>query len=205
MVPLTSYPWRPMSAPLSLDRVPDDESWIRRIQLGDEAAYEAMFRAYATHLCAFAFRMVGSREVAEELVHDVFLSIWTRRTTWGPGSVRGYLFRAVQNRASNAMRHARVERAFVDHQQSLGEGPVAPAADRTVIEQEMREVLDAAVAKLPPRMRAVFVLRYSERLTFAEIGERLGVAAKTAENHMGRAVALLRAALPDLRQVGLDE
>jgi RNA polymerase sigma-70 factor (ECF subfamily) len=176
-----------------------ERPWVEGVRHGDADAYEAMFRAYAAPLCAFACRMVRSRAVAEELVHDVFLSIWARRKEWDPrGSLKAYLFRAVQNRALNVTRRERVARAFVEREAAWGEPRVAPTADRQTLRDEGQATVLAAVAELPPRMRAVFMLRWSNRLSFAEIGQQLGIAPKTAENHMGRAVALLRAALPAL-------
>ena len=55
--------------------------WMQRIRDGDEAVYETLFRTFAPGLCSFLTRYVGERAIAEELVQDVFLSLWNHRSS----------------------------------------------------------------------------------------------------------------------------
>jgi RNA polymerase sigma-70 factor (ECF subfamily) len=194
-----------MSGPTSAAR-PDDaagaddqSALAERVRRGDAQAFEMLFRAHAANLAAYAYRIVGSRAVAEEIVDDVFLNIWARRQTWHVrGAPEAYLFAAVQNKALSARRRERVARAFVDRSCRAGGERMARPADAALIEGETRAAITDAMATLTPRMRTVFALRYNERLTFAEIGARLGIVAKTAENLAGRAVKRVRAFLTSL-------
>jgi RNA polymerase sigma-70 factor (ECF subfamily) len=193
-----------MSGPTSAAR-PDDAgadgpaALAERIRRGDAQAFEMLFRAHAANLAAYAYRIVGSRAIAEEIVDDVFLNIWARRQMWHvKGAPEAYLFAAVQNKALSVRRREHVARAFVDRARTVGAGRVARPADAAVLESETRAALAEAMMTLTPRMRAVFALRYDERLTFAEIGARLGIVAKTAENIAGRAVKRVRAFLTSL-------
>src|SRR5215207_2149794 len=86
--------------------------WVERIRAGDEAAFEALFRALAPGLCTLVTRYVHSRDIAEEIVQDLFLDIWTRRAELAiDRSIAAYLFGAARNRALN---HAKRERRVVD-------------------------------------------------------------------------------------------
>src|SRR2546423_12743163 len=78
----------------SLAGVPADEAaLVARIRAGDEAACEVLFRAYHVPLWRFAYGYVHSREVAEELVQDVFCTLWGERSTWDVRvSVRAWLY-----------------------------------------------------------------------------------------------------------------
>ena len=88
-----------------------ERDWVARIRSGDGPAFEALFYAYHAPLCAFAYRLVGVRDLAEEIVQEVFLYIWERRETWDVRtSVKSYLFTAVRNAAMSYLRHERVVR-----------------------------------------------------------------------------------------------
>jgi RNA polymerase sigma-70 factor (ECF subfamily) len=96
---------RPVRAQGDDGQTEADAALVRRVRRGDTTAFESLFRAYATPLRAFACRVVHEHDVARELVQDVFLSIWIKRRTWVvQGSVSTYLFRAIRNRALNAVR-----------------------------------------------------------------------------------------------------
>src|SRR5215216_5650542 len=86
--------------------------WVERIRAGDEPAFEALFRALAPGLCALVTRYVGARAVAEEIVQDLFLELWTRRSELSiDQSIAAYLFTAARNRALN---HRKRERRIID-------------------------------------------------------------------------------------------
>ena len=83
--------------------------WAERIRSDNEAAFEALFRALAPGLCVLATRYVGSHQVAEEIVQDLFLQLWTRRSELAvEHSLTAYLFTAVRNRALNQVRRDRL-------------------------------------------------------------------------------------------------
>src|SRR5215210_4995292 len=74
--------------------------WIQPLRKGDPAAFESLFRAFAPGLCTFVARYVDSRTVAEDLVQDLFLTIWRKRENIEiDGTVDLYLFGAARNRA----------------------------------------------------------------------------------------------------------
>src|SRR5881628_2581382 len=76
---------------------------VARIRAGDEAAFEAMFRAYYGPLCRYVAAYLGSRDAAEDAVQGVFVRIWEDRTRWVVSELRHYLYAAVRRRCT-AMR-----------------------------------------------------------------------------------------------------
>ena len=71
---------------------PGGVEWVEAIRAGDPSAFEALFHAYHAGMCAFAYRYLGARDLAEEIVQEVFLCVWERRETWHIStSVRSYL------------------------------------------------------------------------------------------------------------------
>ena len=164
--------------------------WIQRIRVGDEAAFEALFRAFAPGLCAFLGRYVQSRAVAEDLVQDLFLTLWNKREELEiTGTVDTYLFGAARNRALNHLRHERVADRF---RTTVLERATPQALSNEVEILELLEVQEA-VDTLPARCRLIFTLHHHQGLTYQEIAHSLGLSIKTVETQMGRALKALRA------------
>jgi RNA polymerase sigma-70 factor, ECF subfamily len=181
---------------------PDDPAaLVERVRAGDERAFAEIFEAYYARLVAFARASLQTRDVAEEMVQDVFVQLWARRESLAiERSLTAYLFRAVRNRISNERRALRLETAYSE--QIVRElGPAAAArTDERLGERLLQLSLADALARLPERPRQVFLLNRREHLAYAEIAEVLGIAVKTVEMHMARALAALRASLADWRQ-----
>src|SRR5256885_8799332 len=99
--------------PLRDDRSTARESWrdlVARIRAGDEAAFEAMFRAYYDPLCRHVASYVGSRDAAEDAVQGLFVRIWEDRARWVVSDLGHYLYTAVRRRAISQVRRLAVQR-----------------------------------------------------------------------------------------------
>ena len=175
---------------------PEELAWFEGQRSGDEVAFEALFRAYAEPLYGFAYSYVRSQAAAQELVHDLFARLWERRETLDmPRSVDSYLFSAIRNRAVSHLRNRRVEKAFLTRTLQLHAVRTTPAGAPQELELEanaLAEALDQAMQDLPPRCREVFALTRTQRLTYAQVADVLGISPKTVQIHMGRALTLLR-------------
>src|SRR3989440_11560361 len=107
-----SQPVPPVVRAPTLPLAGGERAWAVRIRAGDAAAFERAFRASLPALCKFACRYVHSREVAQELVHDVFATLWEERARLSVGKLKSYLYAAVRNSAISHLRHERVERRW---------------------------------------------------------------------------------------------
>jgi RNA polymerase sigma-70 factor (family 1) len=191
----------PLPDSVPLHAPADETAWIAGIRSSDEGIWAEMFTACYAPLCRFAASYVGDAAAAEEIVQEIFLNLWERRTTADLcGGVRPYLFVAVRNRALNAIRSKRYRHSLtlrVSAEDPPGMGR-PEETDRAARRAAIDAVVTAAMARLPRRMREVITLSWREGLTYQEIATILGVATKTVENHMGRALKLLRKRLGHL-------
>ena len=170
-----------------------ERTWIDGVRDGDEEAFERMFRAYYPQLCRFAAEYVDSANRARDLVQDVFLRIWERRREWTlRRSLKAYLYRAVRNRALNAVRDQGTRQEAEAGLEHRTEGAARRTAVDTVhagtLSQEVEEAIDA----LPERRRIAFLLHRRHGLTYKEIARAMGITPKTVENQIGRALKALR-------------
>lgn len=180
---------------------PSDAALVQRIRAGDERALEIVFRAHYGSLAGFVQRYVQAPDVAEELVQDIFLKLWSRREQLTEiESLRTYLFRAVRNQALNWLRRRKLERRWEEEHSEESEPVTAIAADDDASEQEITQAVRYAVDRLPPRCREIFLLSRDGGLTYNEIAKALDISVKTVETQMGRALKALRVSLASWRQ-----
>jgi RNA polymerase sigma-70 factor (ECF subfamily) len=171
---------------------------VARVRSGDALALEVIFHAFRDEMLKVAEEIAGSGTVGEEVVQDVFLTIWRTRERWQVNSsLRGYLRRATRNTAMRTL-HSRSrgpgESASLDDpggRLASPEDPRPTPADAAAYD-ELAAAARQAAAELSPRARDVFLLRRDEELSNQQIAERLGVSVKTVETHMTRALRFMR-------------
>jgi RNA polymerase sigma-70 factor (ECF subfamily) len=166
---------------------------VARVRAGDEAAFEAMFRAYYDPLCHYVAAYLGSRDAAEDAVQGVFVRIWEDRTRWVVSDLRHYLYAAVRRRAISQVRRIAVRRRaapLLVLDEIGGAGGALPDAEFEA--EELWRRIERALDTLPPRTRAAFVLSRREGLSYHEVAEHMAISPKTVGVHIGRALATLR-------------
>ena len=185
-----------------------DHQLFRRLQAGEATALDELFRRHYADCCRVALRFVSNEAEAEDIVQELFVSIWDKRADGkdAPDAVGPYLRRAARNRSLNYLRDRK--RIPVDD----GEVPVTLAAeglaDAGLERDELRHRIHSAIDKLPERCRLVFVMNKLEDMSHKEIAGALEISPKTVENQMTRAYRLLRqwlsVLLPFLLFISLD-
>jgi RNA polymerase sigma-70 factor (ECF subfamily) len=163
-----------------------DDRLVAGMCAGDESAFAMLYLTYHLPLWKFAYGYVRSREIAEELVQDVFLTLWRRRSDIGVReSIRAWLYAAVRNQAFKHQRHTGVvDRAgrdarFQDHvgdqgtnPPGMGEPPIG--AEDALHARELEAAIAHAVEALPERRRLAVTLRWKHGLSIQEIAGVLG-------------------------------
>jgi RNA polymerase sigma-70 factor (ECF subfamily) len=156
----------------------------------------ALFREHYAGLVGFVTRYVHAPDVAEEVVQEVFLRIWTQSEAEGRLEMtRAYLYGAARNQAITLLRHEQVVRRHVAR---FAHGPEPSSGATQQVEVEADELTRAArraIAALPERTRLVFLLSRERGLSHQEIAEVLGISLKAVEANVTRALKALRASL----------
>ncbi len=164
---------------------------------GDENIFIQLFREYYVCLCAYSRKYVGRKEIAEEIVTDIFYTLWKNRneliiTT----SIKSYLFKAVFNNSIQYLRNLAKEKSLTDLY-SGSEFPqfsVSPdeMAEKSLLREDFFEKIEVAVMNLPPQQQQAFRLKRYEGKKNKEIAEIMGIAVKTVEMHLSKALLKLR-------------
>ncbi|MBC7890925.1 MAG: RNA polymerase sigma-70 factor [Sphingobacteriaceae bacterium] len=178
----------------TLDQLTD---WIRRIA-GDDprSAFRALFEAFYPELLRFALFYVRQKEVAEELVQDVFVKIWQRRHFLpGVQNLRSYLFTATRHHCLNHLQKAVVPLVSLDELPSETALKDNFHPENALLLEETRHVIQGAIDHLPPQCRLIFNLVREQGLSYREVAEVLELSPRTVESQMGIALKKLAAAL----------
>lgn len=167
------------------------------LKAGDKTAFEMLFRTYYQPLCNYAYTFVQDRDEAEEIVQTTFLSVWEKRDTLEiHTAVKPYLYAMVRNACLNVLKHEKVKQQHAQVEMAVAERSVESVA-RTVMASELEHKIYRAMDTLPEQCRLVFKLSRFEELKYAEIAQQLDISVKTVENHMGKALRIMREQLRD--------
>lgn len=169
----------------------------RVIEENDYEAFKVLFRKMYAPLCGFCIRFVHVREVAEELVSDVFYTIWKNRERINMTSPKAYLFTSVRNRGFDYLRKAK-RSVLCNLEQATHIQADLPDSEAMLEHQELSCMLQQSIAKLPKQCRLIFEMSREQGLKYREIATHLNISVKTVETQMGRALKHLRQVIPVL-------
>jgi len=170
---------------------------IERLRKGDMHAFEQLFKEYYEMLCYFANRFIDNMPVAEEMVADVYTSVWEKRETLLiSSSFRAYIYRAVRNRCLNHIKHQRIERAYMDHIRH--HHLITDEGMDSAREEELAKEVEEAIESLPERCRQIFKMSRYDDLRYLDIARELHLSPKTVERQMMIALEKLRRHLKHL-------
>lgn len=177
--------------------IQDDAELMRRIADGDERAYERLVDAHARRILAFGFRLLGTREEAEEVTQETFLRAWQHADRYEPSArVTTWLHTIARNVATDRLRKRRPRAdlaalegapdAAVDSGHRVGQPGVYLERKQTA------QTVAEALAQLAPRQREAIALVHYQGLSHGEAAEVLGVGVEAVESLLARARRKLR-------------
>lgn len=173
------------------------DNLLQRISANDEEAYRSLFELYYVPLCLYVKRFIEDKPTQEDIVQDVFFTIWEKRGTIVPTvSAKNYLVTCAKNLSLN---HLRKQGYMQDYQTKLTEhAPVySENLDDLYTLKELQVLLAKTLAKLPPEYRLAFEMSRIEEKSSAEIAEAMGVSVRTVERYRNKATEILKEELKD--------
>jgi len=139
-----------------------------------------------------AYQKTYSLQEAEDLVHDVFLDLWNNRKKINiSSSLSAYIFSSLKYKIFRWIDACAVRRKHAPYlqQQSVN---AENNADHTLSFNELYHLIEQGIENLPPKCQTVFKLSREEQLTVKEISDHLQISPNTAQNHINKALRLLR-------------
>ena len=175
-----------------------DEDLLALVEGGDADAFEVVYDRHSRVAFSLAFRLLGDRQAAEDLVQDAFLSVWRGAGGYAPsrGSVRNWLLSILHNRGVDRLRTlgAMARRQDALEQVELRR-PDEPDASTLGIERALAGIIRQELGSLPAEQHEVLKLAYYGGFTHHEIAEMLGLPLGTVKSRMRLGLERLRRGL----------
>lgn len=162
-------------------------------QKGEELAFEAIYKRYAVQLLSIAYQKVGERDIAEDIVQEVFITLFRNKEAADSiSSLFAYLYVTLKNKILDAYRRDVLQRKYVHHMNTsfVDERDNSPYFQ--IETRDLEKKLESEIERLPPQCGKVFKLSRQKHLSNKEIALQLGISENTVEQHMRKALRILR-------------
>jgi RNA polymerase sigma-70 factor (ECF subfamily) len=183
-----------------------DQELLAAAARGDQAAFSQLYQRYRNRVYGFAYRMLGTQEVAEDVMHEAFLALIRQPERYQAerGSLLTFLCAVARNHIYQHLRHQeRYAPEPVETSDEYEEARVRYSFDplTDLLERELAAVVEAALAKLPVAQREAIVLREYQELSYEEIATVIGADTNVVKARLYRArQALAKRLAPYLNQ-----
>jgi len=181
------------------------------VKAGDQQSFELLLQRYRTPLVNFLYRMVRSREQAEDLAQEVFLRVYRAREDYEPSAkFTTWLFRIATNLALNSLRDHRYQKLEISMDAPIvadaegGDERMMEVADehpdieQHLVEEARKKMIRHAIEKLPEKQRAAVLLHKYQELDYSEISKILRCSESALKSLLFRAYETLRVELAPL-------
>lgn len=168
---------------------------LERLRQGDEQVFEWLYMQYWQKLYTAAYKRLKDGPLCEEIVQDIFASLWKRRTTFQLTQTwEAYFYKAVQYKVINVVSSQKVRKAYV----SAAARPEADlSTENTLRFEELLRRIEQVTDRLPQRCRQVFWMSRGGNYTIREISQQLDISQKAVEKQLTKALKQLRFSLQD--------
>jgi RNA polymerase sigma-70 factor (ECF subfamily) len=170
-----------------------------------EREFKQLFETFYPRLLRFANEYVGSTHDAEDIVQNVFLKLWEKRTSLPVDTnLNAYLLTMVKNHCLDFLKHQQVVNRFsinrkaeLQREMEFNYYAISKFDAEQMDKETLEQLVEKAISELPVQCRKAFELSRYEGLKYREIAEKMGISVKTVETHISNALKILRITLKD--------
>lgn len=186
--------------PLNLN----DETIINGLKEGNKLIIDQIYHAYHKRIFAFALSLLKEEEDALDIVHEVFVKLWKNRHELAPDTrVEPLIFTITRNTVLSLFRKKASEKKYQEHLNKAPAEDITSNTENVVEYNLLKDKVDQYVQQLPPKSRKVYLLSREQGLSNKEIAQKMGIAEKTVEDHITKALNFLKKHLRDIGITGV--
>ncbi|WP_276166531.1 RNA polymerase sigma-70 factor [Zobellia alginiliquefaciens] len=169
--------------------ITEDSAFLKGMKEDDNSSFKAIYDKYSRAMFIYAHNIIKDRAVCEDIIQEVFISLWSKRKTNKITSLKPYLFQAVKFQIFN---HFRNNKLSTEDLTRLNIIDVSMNVSQKLEYSELDQIIRDHVAKLPKRCRHIFVLSRYHHKSNKEIAEELEISVQAVKNQISKALASLR-------------
>lgn len=181
----------------------NEKELLLQVRNGDKKAFELLYSSFYGILYLHAFQKLKDREIAKDIVHDLFLTIWQNRESLIViGSLSSYLHVSIKNKVIDIISKEKSKLKYLDSlnvQLKL----TFETPDLQLREQNLQEQIDNILQQLPPRIKEIFILSRYQYLTHKEIASKLNISEHTVRGYIKDALKVFRMRLSSLPWIAI--
>lgn len=181
-----------------------EENLLDLIKNDQNEAFRFLFQKYYSRLLGYAIRFVQEREIAEDIIQEVFISFWEKRHLLKSISLSSLLFCMVRNASINYLKQKVLVEKYpiefienIDGEEKLYTLDFALSADEETLYEELKKRIQEALSILPERSREVFLLSRFNGLKNKEIALKLDISTTAVEKHISKSLKKISLYLKD--------
>lgn len=162
------------------------------VKLGSRCAFEQLYNLHRSVIYNNLKKLIRDEFTAKEILQDVFMRIWERRTELEPEkSFRAYLFRIARNMVMDYYRKVKTEKKLIDNLQVFA-SEMSDQSMESMISRDEEDLLMGAIDTLSPQRKRIFILCKLEGKSYEEVSRMLGVSSSTISDHIVKATKSIR-------------
>ena len=175
-----------------------DDDLLSRLRNADEIAFTEIYNRYWEKLLAIGFFHLRSKQAAEDIVHEVMMSLWTRKKELAIQSLSSYLATAVKFSVFKSILRDKRRR-------ELQQGHAVPGSLNETMEKLdalfLQGYLSQTIEQLPEKAKLVFTYSRERELTISQIAKKMNLSPKAVEYHMTKALRSIRDAVKKIKSI----
>lgn len=169
---------------------------IKRIKKADQKAFQMLYEKLWQSLFIKAVAMLGDKDVAKDIIQEVWISLWEKKAEIKNDNIEGYLMTAVRYKVYNKFRNSKYQNKLIEeftYKLKVDQG--TSNIDDFINFNTTKKHIDAIISKLPRRCKEVFELSRFDGMKNNEIAEKLNISQRTVETHISNAIKVIKANL----------
>jgi RNA polymerase sigma-70 factor (family 1) len=184
---------------LSSQRDPVPERLLFSLKEDDATAFESLYNHTSKRLFQFVYAKVRSKEVTEEILQEIFVSLWNNRKTLQVNtSIEAYLYGAAKNKIMSFIRSELVRKRYAVEFTHFAQERYDNSVEEQLDADDLQVTLQRKIAELPGKCRAAFRMSRMEHKPIAQIAEKMNISTRTVENYITQALRHLRTNLTEI-------
>ncbi|MFS4455951.1 RNA polymerase sigma-70 factor [Maribacter sp. 2304DJ31-5] len=172
-----------------------DHQLLSLVKGGNQLAFSQIYDRYWERLYSSSINVLKDKGQAEDVIHEVFINIWTKRDKVEIHNLKNYLFRAVKNQTLLKIRN---EKFLELHEEMIVNLCSPPIIEEKLAHKDLKFKIEIAAKYLPPRCKAIFFMSRYQEYSIKEIAEHYNISHRTVENQLHIALKHLRNKLGDI-------
>lgn len=178
-----------MSEPSNSDRF-----LVKRLNEGDESAFDTLFMKLHHQVFLYCLKLTKSREVAEEIMQDVFIKVWEKREKINPQfPIGSFIFKITRDLCINYLKKVSREKSFKEELKNKFENLTSDHTENQVIYDDYYRIASFAISQLPTQRKKIFEMNRIMGLSNEEIARRLGISKNTVKVQLSKASKFVKA------------